>query len=217
MPVSTLAHARHTTKVFDPARRIPDEQIEDLVEALRFSPSSVNSQPWHFVLAATEEGRERIAKAMPGSYAYNAPKVRDASHVIVLCARVSMDKAHLDAVLAQEDADGRFPTPEAKTNQRNARAFYTDVHRFERKDLQTWIEKQVYLALGALLTNAAALGIDSCPMEGFDAHLLDQELGLNGQGFTALVVVGLGYSSESDFNAKLPKSRLPAEAVITRI
>ena len=83
--------------------------------------------------------------------------------------------------------------------------------------MQTWIEKQVYLALGALLTNAASLKIDACPMEGFDTHLLDEELGLNEKGFTSLVVVGLGYSSTDDFNARLPKSRLPAETVITRI
>ena len=108
MTVTDIARARHTTKVFDAERRISDQQIEDLLEALRFSPSSVNSQPWHFVLAATPEGKARIAKAMPGNYAYNAPKVRDASHVIVLCARVSLDRIHLDAVLDQEDADGRF-------------------------------------------------------------------------------------------------------------
>jgi len=217
MTVSDIARARHTTKVFDPERRIPDPQIEDLLEALRFTPSSVNSQPWHFVLAATPEGKERIAKAMPENFAYNAPKVRNASHVIVLCARVALDRVHLEAVLAQEDADGRFPTHEAKANQKKARAFYTDVHRFERKDLQTWIEKQVYLALGALLTNAASLKIDACPMEGFDSHILDEELGLNEKGFTALVVVGLGYSSADDFNARLPKSRLPTELVITRV
>lgn len=217
MTVSDIALARYTTKIFDAARRIDDAVIEDLIEALRLAPSSVNSQPWHFVVAASPEGRERIAKAMPGAYAYNAPKVRDASHVVVFCARVGIDKDHLDAVLSQETADGRFPTEEAKTGQRTARAFYTEAHRFDRKDLQVWIEKQVYLALGSLLTYAASLKIDACPMEGFDSRLLDEELGLRAKGLTSLVVVGLGYRAENDFNARLPKSRLPAGLVISRI
>ncbi len=68
--------------------------------------------------------------------------------------------------------------------------------------------------LGALL-GAAALGIDATPMEGFDANSLDQELGLREQGYMALVVVGLGYRGESDFNAALPKSRLTREQVFT--
>ncbi|MBV8261805.1 MAG: NAD(P)H nitroreductase, partial [Paraburkholderia sp.] len=59
------------------------------------------------------------------------------------------------------------------------------------------------------------LEIDACPMEGFDAKALDEELGLREQGLTALVVVGLGYRSADDFNAKLPKSRLPAASVFT--
>ena len=73
------------------------------------------------------------------------------------------------------------------------------------------------LALGTLLPGAATLGIDACPMEGFDQNVLDEELGLRARGFTSSVIVSLGYSSAEDFNAKLPKSRLPLETVLTRL
>jgi nitroreductase/dihydropteridine reductase len=79
------------------------------------------------------------------------------------------------------------------------------------------MQKQVYLALGTLLLGAGALGVDATPMEGFDARLLDEELGLRDKGFTSVVLVSLGYRNEGDFNARLPKSRLPAEAVFTQI
>ncbi|MEO9383312.1 nitroreductase family protein [Chromobacterium phragmitis] len=79
------------------------------------------------------------------------------------------------------------------------------------------MEKQVYLAVGTLLLGAATLEIDACPIEGFDARVLGEELGLREQGLVASVIVALGKRSEQDFNARLPKSRLPAEAVITRL
>lgn len=217
MNVLSFAKARYTTKAFDPSRKIPAEQFAQLRELLRHSPSSVNSQPWHFVVAASDEAKARVAKGTQPGYAYNEAKILNASHVIVLCARTAFDEAHLAALLEQEDKDGRFATPEAKASQHNGRSGYVNLHRFDHKDTQHWMEKQVYLALGTLLLGAAALEIDACPMEGFDPRLLDAELGLRARGLTSVVVVGLGYRAAEDFNAKLPKSRLSAEAVFTEL
>lgn len=215
MDIAHIAQSRYTTKAFDPEKKIPEPLVEQLRTLLRNCPSSVNSQPWHFVVAATPEAKARIAKATQGSFAYNEPKVRNASHVIVLCGRTRLDDAHLDAVLAQENRDGRFATPDNMAIQNKSRRFYVGLHRDELKDESTWIERQVYLALGALLLGAGALNIDACPMEGFDVAALDAELGLAEKGLTGLVLVALGYRGADDFNAKLPKSRLPQETVFT--
>lgn len=215
MSIANAARTRYTTKAYDPARKIPQNTMDELLALLRYSPSSVNSQPWHHIVAATEEGKARIASSTQDAYAYNEAKIRDASHVVVLCARTDMDQAHLKAVLNREDLDGRFRTPDGKIGQGNVRSSYVDLHRYERKDLQHWMEKQVYLALGTLLLGAAALGVDATPIEGFDFGRLDAELGLHERGFTSVVVVSLGYRSADDFNAALPKSRLPAEDIFT--
>ncbi|SEU08165.1 oxygen-insensitive NAD(P)H nitroreductase [Pseudomonas graminis] len=215
MQLTALAKSRYTTKAYDASRKIPQETIHELLEQLRHSPSSVNSQPWHFVVASDEQGKARVAKSAEGGFAYNEAKMLNASHVIVFCTRTEMPESHLHAVLAQEEADGRFASDEAKAGQDKTRRGYVDMHKFDQKDLQHWMEKQTYLALGTLLLGAASLGLDATPMEGFDFKKLDEELGLRDQGFTSLVVVSLGYRSDSDFNAKLPKSRLPAETVFT--
>lgn len=217
MNLSHIVTTRYTTKAFDANRKIPAETFAQLETLLRHAPSSVNSQPWHFVVASSDEGKARIAKAAHGGYAYNEPKIRNASHVIVFCARQSLDGDHLSAVLEQEGRDGRFATPEAKAGQDKSRRFYADKHRFDSKDVQHWMEKQLYLAFGTLLLGAAALEIDACPMEGFDAAVLDEELGLRAKGLTSVIIASLGYRSSEDFNAKLPKSRLPAETVITHL
>lgn len=215
MNLLQIALSRHTAKDFDPARPIPPALMAELRTLLRFCPSSVNSQPWHFVIAASAEGKARIARATPPPYAYNGPKILNASHVVVLCARTDMDEAHLAALLAQEEHDGRYPEPEAKAAYRKSRGGYVELHRGDRKDLQHWMEKQVYLALGALLLGAAALGLDACPMEGFDARLLDKELDLPARGLASVVLVALGTRGPGDWNAKLPKSRLPADSLFT--
>lgn len=217
MNITNPAMARYTAKSFDPSRRIPPEQIAQIETLLRFSPSSTNAQPWHFFIAGTEEGKERIARSTTGFYTFNAPKVRNASHVVVLCARNNVDDEHLRAVLAQEDKDGRFRDAAARDGQHEGRSYFVNMHRFELRDVQHWAEKQVYLALGTLLYSVSLLGIDACPMEGFDQSILDRELNLRALGCTSSVVVSLGYHSADDFNAALPKSRLPEESIITRL
>jgi nitroreductase/dihydropteridine reductase len=217
MDILSAAKKRHTAKAYDSARRIPEDVMQKVYDLLRNSASSVNSQPWHFIVANTPEGRARIAKATQGGYVYNAAKVNDASHVIVLCARVDMNEAHMDALLEQEERDGRFRDAQARAGQDATRRGYVNQHRYGTKDVAQWLEKQVYLALGTALLGAATLEIDATPMEGFDQKILDAEFGLNEKGLTSLVLVSFGYSSPADFNAGLPKSRLTQEATFTFI
>ncbi|MBZ6407014.1 MAG: oxygen-insensitive NAD(P)H nitroreductase [Kalamiella piersonii] len=208
---------RHTVKAFDDSRSLPDAQIETLLNVLRNTPSSVNSQPWHWGGAAPREGREPPPRATAGAFIYNQPKVLHASHVIALCMRADLDESHLQTVLEQEEKDGRFRDAAAKAGQDKSRRGYVDMHRYVQRDLPQWMEKQVYLALGGLLLSAALLDIDATPMEGFDTAVLDEALGLREKGLTSVVLVSLGYRSEQDFNAVLPKSRLPQEDIFTFI
>lgn len=79
------------------------------------------------------------------------------------------------------------------------------------------MENQTFIALGQLLLAAGLEDVDATPMGGFDEDILNQEFGLTEKGFRASVVVALGYRSEADFNAKLPKSRLSDDIIFTKI
>ncbi|WP_039057991.1 oxygen-insensitive NAD(P)H-dependent nitroreductase NfsB [Enterobacter sp. Bisph1] len=217
MTLDDAVIARHTVKAFEPGKTLPDEQIETLLNLLQNSPSSVNSQPWHFVVASTPEGRAAMAKGATAEFVYNEAKIVNASHVIALCMRRDLDEQHLQNVLAQEQQDGRFKAEGAQAGQDKGRRSYVDMHRYELRDVPQWMEKQVYLALGGLLLGAAMLGIDATPMEGFDSRELDRALGLREKGFTSVVLVSLGYRAATDFNADLPKSRLPRDEIFTFI
>lgn len=214
MNIAKIATTRYTTKVFDPHKRIGAAQMDQIQTLLRFSPSSTNSQPWHFIIVASDEGKKQIAHATTGPYGANEAKVLNCSHVVILCARTELTDAHLQHVMDQEEKDGRCQTPEAKAATQKGRAFYANLHR-ELDDTQHWMEKQVYIALGTLLLGAAALEIDATPIEGFDRAVLDDVLRLRQLGLTAVVMTALGYHSADDFNAELPKSRLPADEIFT--
>lgn len=215
MDIISVALKRHSTKAFDPSKTLTDEQVEKVKTLLQYSPSSTNSQPWHFIVARTPEGKVRVAKSAAGGFVFNERKMLDASLVVVFCAKTAMDDAWLERVVNQEEADGRFATPEAKAANHKGRTFFADMHRKDLKDDNHWMEKQVYLNVGNFLLGVAALGLDAVPIEGFDAAVLDEEFGLKAQGFTSVVVVPVGYHSVEDFNASLPKSRLPLSTIVT--
>ncbi|EBQ8440913.1 oxygen-insensitive NAD(P)H nitroreductase [Salmonella enterica] len=217
MDIVSVALKRYSTKAFDPSKKLTAEEADKVKTLLQYSPSSTNSQPWHFIVASTEEGKARVAKSSAANYVFNERKMLDASHVVVFCAKTAMDDAWLERVVDQEEADGRFATPEAKAANDKGRRFFADMHRVSLRDDHQWMAKQVYLNVGNFLLGVAAMGLDAVPIEGFDADVLDAEFGLKEKGYTSLVVVPVGHHSVEDFNAGLPKSRLPLETTLTEV
>ncbi|MCT4583271.1 MAG: oxygen-insensitive NAD(P)H nitroreductase [Flavobacteriales bacterium] len=219
MDLKEIMNWRYTTKSFDPSKKISEENLAQVKNLLRMSPSSTNLQPWHFVIAGTEEGKARVAKGTQGFFAFNEAKVLNASHVVLFCSRTSADEEYMKHVLATEDQDGRYPNEEVKQMMHGGRNTFADIHKYDLKDLAHWMEKQVYLNIGNFLLGVAALGIDAAPMEGIDVKALDEEFGLREKGFTVVTAVSIGYRAADDFNAtnKTPKSRLPESEIITMV
>ncbi|WP_277560330.1 oxygen-insensitive NAD(P)H nitroreductase [Acinetobacter beijerinckii] len=217
MDTLATAKTRYATKAYDAEKKIPHAQFEKLLEILRFSPSSVNIQPWHFIVAETDVAKQRIAAGLTGNYIYNSAKVLNSSHTIIFCTRTDISAEYLEQLLQQDELSGRFKDETAKQGQRDTRQGYVEFYRNELKNLPAWMENQTYLALGQLLFAAGLEGIDATPMEGFDRDLINQEFDLAEKGLKSSVIVSLGYRSETDFNAKLPKSRLANDVIFTRL
>lgn len=107
------AASRYTAKAYDPSKKISDADLVKIKELLRLSASSTNAQPWFFVIAGTDEGKSRVAKATEGLFEFNKAAVLNASHVVVFAARDELSEAFLQTVLDQEAQDGRYDAPEA--------------------------------------------------------------------------------------------------------
>ncbi|MBP8172546.1 MAG: oxygen-insensitive NAD(P)H nitroreductase [Aeromonadaceae bacterium] len=215
MNITEIVRTRHTCKAYDQSRPLSEEQLQQLQEILRFSPSSVNSQPWHFFLISSDEGK---AKLIPTLTEHNMEKVRNAPLTVVIATKTGLDDAHLQALLEQETLDGRFGgNEEARKGADGARRYYVGLNSTSPQKQQEWMARQAYISLGFLLMGAATLGLDATPIEGFFPEKLDAALGLGELGLKSVVLASIGYRSEQDFNASLNKSRLPAEQLITRL
>lgn len=217
MDVISALNYRYSTKEFDPTKEISGNDLEKIETMLQLAPSSTNVQPWHFILATTEEGKKRVASAAQGDFSFNEPKILDASAVVVFATKTEISDDFLQHLADKEDQDGRFAEEKFKQGTHAARKMFVDLHKYDFKDLQHWSEKQVYLNVGSFLLGVAEMGIDSVPMEGLDMKALDNEFNLREKGFTSCVVVSLGYRASTDFNASLPKSRLDKSEIIEKV
>jgi nitroreductase len=198
---------RYATKKFDPNRRISAEIWAGLEDALVLTPSSGGLQPWAF--AVITDGALR-AKLLPASF--NQPQITDASHLVVFAAKVDVTEADVDAHVTRT-AELRGVKAETLGGFRNmlVGGIVNAQGPAERK---AWASRQTSIALGNLLTSAALLGVDACPMEGFVPAQYDEILGLKQRGLTAISLCALGYRSSGDPYASGPKVRFPKERVI---
>lgn len=217
MDIIEALNTRYSTKEFDPTKKLTDQQLAKVKAILQLSASSTNIQPWHFIIATTDEGKKRISKSTQGFYQFNEKKILDASAVVVFAAKTQLTDEYLNDVLDKEDEDGRYANSELKKDGANGRKVFVDIHKNDLKDLHHWNEKQVYLNAGSLLLGLASMGLDSVPMEGFDHEVLDEEFNLPEKDFSSVLIVPIGYRSDTDFNAKLPKSRLSVDEIVTNI
>ena len=198
---------RYATKVFDPARKISRGDWKALEESLVLAPSSYGLQPYRFVVVDDPTVRASLRTASRGQR-----QVTEASHFVVFTVQQGMEETDIDRWIARVSTV-RGVTPESMTAYRDM--MVGDLVKGPRRNaVAEWAARQAYIALGQLLTEAALLGIDACPMEGLDPASYDEILGLQGTGFGTQAVCALGYRSAEDGYARLKKVRYGADRLI---
>ena len=198
---------RYATKAFDPTRAIPAATWTALEDSLVLSPSSFGLQPYRVLVVQDRATRELL---LPHSW--NQRQVVEASHFVVLAARTTVTEAEIDVFLARI-AGVRGVSIASLSSYRSLMGGMLLSDGFKPMAPQ-WAARQAYVALGNLLTSAALLGVDTCPMEGLVGAEYDRILGLAAQGLTTTVACALGYRHPGDKYATLPKVRFPKEDLI---
>ena len=200
---------RYATKKFDPSRKIPADLWKTLEQALVLAPSSLGLQPWRFVVVTDPAVKQRLR-----AVSWNQPQVEDCSHLVVFSAKRSMTTEDIEHFL-DRIVEVRGVSKETLAGYRD-RMVGSVVKGPLSKEVDQWMARQVYIALGVFLTSAAVLGVDACPMEGFEPDRYDEILGLSASGHHAFAISAAGYRAEDDVYGKLAKVRYPVEEVITR-
>ena len=201
---------RYATKQFDPQRKISPADWATLEDALMLTPSGGGLQPWKFIVVNDPAVRARLTPA-----SYGQAQINDASHLIVFAAKQNFSEADVDAHLKNLATIQGAPI-EALAPLRGM-LVGSVVKALDENARNAWARNQAYIALGNLLNSAALLGIDVCPMEGFDRAQYDEILGLKAQGLASAVIATLGYRLPTDKYANAPKVRFPKEQVFIRI
>lgn len=189
---------RYACKKFDKIKKISDEDFNCILESARLSPSSFGFEPWKFLLIENEDLKEELKEFSWGA----RNSLNTASHFLIVLARkdVVPGSSHVKHIIE----DVRGTTLEAvahhleffETFQKN------DFHLFDSKyGLSDWASKQTYIALANMMTTASFLGIDSCPIEGFDKDMADSLLSskkiIDPNIYGISYMVGFGYRDET--------------------
>jgi len=201
---------RYATKQFDPTRKIPATDWQALEEALVLTPSSFGLQPWRFIIVTNQATKEKLVPV-----SWNQRQLADASHVVVFAVKKGLGAAEVDHYLARM-AEVRGVTRESLDGFRNVLLGFL-AQPAEQFNPQHWAARQAYIALGNLLTSAALLGIDACPLEGIEPAGYDEILGLAAEGYQTVVAAAVGYRAATDKYASLPKVRFAPREVITHV
>jgi nitroreductase len=200
---------RYATKAFD-TRKLPDATWAALEESLRLTPSSYGLQPWKFIVVNDPTLRTKLRPV-----SWNQSQVTDASHLVVFARRTEVTETDVNEffnqMVSERQADATKLEP---YRQMMLGGVVKGKDAAAQKD---WAARQLYIALGQLMGAAAAMAIDTCPLEGIDPDAYTEILGLKGSGYEVVVACAVGYRSAEDKYAGMKKIRFPAARVISRV
>lgn len=184
---------RYATKKFDPAKKIAPELWKQIEQAIVLSPSSYGLQPWKFLVIQTPALRAKLREV-----SWNQPQITDASHMVLFCRRTNLDAAYVDRYIAHIAKTRGIPASVLSGFRDMMAGSVSSPSSLPGGAMDTYTRSQTYIALGVALTTAAMLGVDACPMEGFDPAKYDEILGLAPQGLKATVVATFGHRAADD-------------------
>jgi nitroreductase len=202
---------RHACKEFDPARKISDQDFDMILETGRLSPSSFGYEPWRFVVIQNPALREKLVPVTWGAQ----KQLPTASHYVAILVRkggMRYDGAHIRHMM--NDIYKFSPDRIAGRNAVYRKFQVSDFKLDSERALFDWSCKQAYIALGNMMTGAAMIGIDSCPVEGYDQDAAEAVLAeagvLDTLEWGLAVMVAFGYR----VNPQSTKVRQPMAEVV---
>ncbi len=221
---STIIEAfnyRHATKLFDAERKINDEQFNTILEAIRLSPSSFGFEPWQVLVVQTPEKRELLREfswGANGEFHGTDGQLGTASHFLVFLSHTETTMKHSSDYLEEHMKNVKELPQEVVDfiNQAYKTFQEEDFKIKDNRQIVDWAGKQAYIALGNAMTVAALMGIDSCPIEGFDqekaAAVLEKHFGVDRKRYKPSVMLALGYRLA---DPDRPKTRRDLDQIVT--
>lgn len=202
---------RYAVKSFDATRKIPAATWATIEKAIVLSPSSYGLQPWKFIVVENAAIRATLRTS-----SWNQSQITDSSHMVVFARKRAVTAADVQRYVDRTLALRGGSAAEIAPYRDMMLGSMANPGTLPGGSMDTYTRSQTYIALGVFLMSCAMLGVDACPMEGFDPAAYDKVLGLEGSEYAATVVGTAGYRSPQDWLSGLKKVRFDAAEVIER-
>lgn len=202
-PVIKALTFRHACKSFDPRKKISKAHLDMILTAAHLSPSSFGMEAWKFIVISSDEVKKALRPAC-----WNQPQIKDAGHVVVICARPRAIDPFGN--YAGKNFERRGLSEDATKAYIEKYKNHMETEVFPRMSAYAWCSKQCYIALANIMTAAASEEIDSCPIEGFEKDRVEKVLNIDTQEYEVAVMVALGYRVKE----QPPRMRHPMEQMI---
>jgi nitroreductase / dihydropteridine reductase len=199
---------RYATKKMNPEKKVPEEKVEQILEAARLAPTSSGLQPYEIIVVTDPEVKAKIR-----AVAWNQAPITEGSHLLVFAAWDNYTADRINSMFDLVNAERGF-TNEGWENYRQM-LLGTYVPRDAETNYQH-AARQAYIGFGIAITAAAFEGVDATPMEGFEPEKVDEILGLKARGLRSVTLLPLGYrAEEGDWLANLKKVRRAKEDFVS--
>ena len=201
---------RYATKKMDSEKLVPENKVEQILEAIRLTASSSGLHPYEVIVITNKDIRQKIR-----AVANDQSQVTDCSHLLVFAAWDNYTADRINAAFDMTESIRNF-TSESGTAYRQML-----LKAYPARDAETnftHAAKQAYIGLGTALIAAAYEQVDCTPMEGFNPPAVDDILGLQAKGLRSVILLPLGYrNADEDWLVKLKKVRRAKEQFISWI
>ncbi|MDP3291028.1 MAG: NAD(P)H-dependent oxidoreductase [Sulfuricurvum sp.] len=193
---------RHACKVFDSEKQIPAEEFESLLDVARTSPSSFGMEPWRMIVIRKPNLRKALKSAC-----WNQNQITECSELVIFTT--DNDTVRSGTPYVRKMFERRGLSAEAVDTYMGVYKNYLEPIECDEVLLENWTAKQCYIALANMMTYAATLEIDSCPIEGFDKEQVEAILDIE-YGHSVAVICAFGYR----VNPQSPQVRLDLKQIV---
>lgn len=177
---------RHACKLFDESKKITTQDMHTILEVGRKSPSSFGMEPWKFLVITNDALREKLRPLC-----WNQPQITTCSHLVIILAAI--ENVKVESGVPQKRFGRRDMPQEKKDFYINLYANHLKETLSSDKNIYAWTARQCYIAAGNMMSAAAFIGIDSCPIEGFEKEKVEEILELDTSKYQVAIIIPFGY------------------------
>ena len=178
---------RHACRVFDETRSISRPDLDYVLEAGRLAPSALGLEPWRFIAVRDPLLRRHLRPAC-----WNQTQITTSSVVIIILAlkaELAPETAYTRKMLSRLVRSDAELTETLQIHRDMARVYQQIAHG----DPVGWSIAQCHIAAANMMIAAAAIGIDSCPMAGFEPEAAAEVLTIDRSRCEIALLLALGY------------------------